>query len=123
DAYDLTAGLAARYRIFQRLTASARVGLGAQRVRVAVDPHTGPDAGGDEPPYDHAWGALATAGVALDVFALAHPPFGLGFRFAAGYVAARPLAVNLHVDPPDGAITLAMTSAALGHLDLSGPSV
>jgi hypothetical protein len=123
ETYDLTAGLAARYRIFPRLTASARVALGAQRVRVAIDPRTGPDAGGDEPPYDHAWGALATAGVAVDAFALAHPPFGLGVRVEAGYVAARPFAVTLHVDPPDDAITLAMTSAALGHLDLSGPSV
>jgi len=121
DSYDLTAGLAARYRIFQRLTASARVGLGAQRVRVAIDPHTSPVL--DEPPYDHAWSALATAGVALDAFALARPPFGLGVRVEAGYVAARPFGVNLHVDPPDGAITLAMTSAGLGRLDLSGPTV
>lgn len=122
DTYDLTAGLAARYRIFQRVTASARVALGAQRVRVAIDPHTGLDSGGDEPPYDHAWGAVATAGVALDAFALARPPFGLGVRFEAGYVAARPFGVTLHVDAPDDALALAMTSAALGHLDLSGPS-
>lgn len=121
DAYDLTAGLAARYRILQRLTASARVALGAQRVRVAIDPHGGPT--GDEAPYDHAWGALAAAGVALDGFLLARPPFGLGLRVEAGYVAARPFAVDLHVDPPDGTNTLAMTGASLGRLDLSGPSV
>ena len=121
DSYDLTAGLAARYRIFQRLAASARVALGAQRVRVAIDPHAASAL--DEPPYDHAWSALATAGVALDAFALARPPFGLGIRVEAGYVAARPFDVNLHVDPPDGAITLAMTSAGLGRLDLSGPTV
>jgi hypothetical protein len=122
DAYNLTAGLAARYRIFERLTASARVALGAQRVRVAIDPHSGTVAG-DEPPYDHAWGALATAGVAVDVFALARPPFGLGVRLEAGYVAARPFDVNLHVDPPDDAVTLAMISSSLGRLDLSGPSL
>lgn len=116
ETLDLTAGLAARYRLHRLLGASLRLATGAQRVRVALDDHAG------APAYDHAWGARASAAVSLDLFALSRPPLGLGVRLEAGYVAAQHLALTPHTDAPSDALTLAMTSAALGHLDLSGPS-
>jgi len=115
DAIDVTAGLAARYRLLRRVTASARLAVGAQRARVAIDVpgvHT----------YDHGWGAMASAAAALDVFAIARPPFGLGVRLEAGYVAAQSIALTPHPEEKDGTIELTMTSSALGHLDLSGPT-
>ena len=115
DAIDLTAGLAARYRLLRLVTASARLALGAQRARVAIDVpgvHT----------YDHGWGGMASAAAALDVFALARPPFGLGVRVEAGYIAAQAIALTPHPEEKDGTIELAMAASSLGHLDLSGPS-
>ncbi|HEX8106972.1 MAG TPA: hypothetical protein VF516_04545, partial [Kofleriaceae bacterium] len=116
DELGLTAGLAARYHLHRRITAGARVALGAQRVRAAITDSTGTTA------YDHAWGAMASAAAALDVFITTPPRFGLGFRLEAGYVAAQGIALTLHTDRPDDAIPLAMTELSLGHLDLSGPT-
>jgi hypothetical protein len=117
DELGLTGGLAARYRLHRRLTASARVALGAQRVRAAITDSTGTTA------YDHGWGAMASAAAALDVF-LVTPPrrFALGLRLEAGYVATQGIALTLHTDRPGDAIPLAMTELSIGHLDLSGPS-
>lgn len=116
DELGLTGGLAARYRLHRRITAGARVALGAQRARVAITDSAGTTA------YDHGWGAMASAGAALDVFIITPPRFGLGVRLEAGYVAAEGIALTLHADRPDDAISLAMTELSLGHLDLSGPS-
>lgn len=116
DELALTGGLAARYRLHRRITASARVAFGAQRVRAAITDSTGTTA------YDHAWGAMASASAALDVFLLTPPHFGLGLRLEAGYVAAQGIALTLHTDRPGDAIPLTMTELSLGHLDLSGPS-
>lgn len=116
DAIDLTAGVAARYRLVRRVTASARLAAGAQRARVAIDVpgvHT----------YDHGWGAMASAAAALDVFALARPRFGLGMRLEAGYIAAQSIELTPHPEENEGAIELAMLSSSLGHLDLSGPTI
>ena len=116
NTIDLTAGVSARYRLLRRVTASARLAAGAQRARVAIDVpgvHT----------YDHGWGAVASAGAAVDFLALARPPFGLGVRLEAGYIAAQSIALSPHPEENEGAIELAMASSSLGHLDLSGPSI
>jgi hypothetical protein len=115
DELGLTGGLAARYRLHRRLTASARVAFGAQRVRAAIS-----DSGTTA--YDHGWGAMASAGAALDLLLLTPPRFGLGLRLEAGYVAAQGIALTLHTDRPGDAIPLTMTELSLGHLDLSGPT-
>lgn len=115
DALAVTGGVAARYRLHRRITAAARVALGAQRARVAIE-SAGTTA------YDHGWGAMASAAAALDVFLTNRPRFGLGLRVEAGYVAAQGIALTLHTDRPGDAIPLAMTELSLGHLDLSGPS-
>jgi hypothetical protein len=116
DALGLTGGLAARYRLHRRLTASGRVAVGAQRVRAAITDSTGTTA------YDHGWGAMASASAALDVFIVNASRFGLGVRLEAGYVAAQGIALTLHTDRPGDALPLAMTELSLGHLDLGGPS-
>jgi hypothetical protein len=116
DELGLTGGLAARYRLHRRITAGARVALGARRVRAAITDSTGTTA------YDHGWGAMASASATLDVFLVNAPRFGLGVRLEAGYVAAQGIALTLHTDRPGDAIPLAMTELSLGHLDLSGPS-
>lgn len=116
DELGLTVGLAARYHVHRRVTASGRVALGAQRVRAAITDSTGTTA------YDHGWGTMASAAAALDLFITTSPRFGLGFRLEAGYVAAQGIALTLHTDRPGDAIPLAMTELSLGHLDLSGPT-
>lgn len=116
DELAVTGGFAARYRLHRRLTASARVALGAQRARVAITDGTGTTA------YDHGWAAMASAGAALDLFLTTRPRFGLGLRLEAGYVAAQGIALTLHTDRPGDAIPLAMTALSLGHLDLGGPT-
>jgi hypothetical protein len=115
DALALTGGLAARYRVHRRITAAARVALGAQRAGVEVDSAAGVA-------HDHGWGAMASAAAALDVFLTTPPRFGLGLRLEAGYVAAQGIALTLHTDRPGDAIALGMTELSLGHLDLSGPT-
>src|SRR5215468_10537916 len=91
DELGLTAGLAARYRLHRRITAGARVALGAQRVRAAITDRSGTA-------YDHGWGAMASATAALDLFLLTPPRLGLGLRLEAGYVAAQGIALTLHTD-------------------------
>jgi hypothetical protein len=115
DALAVTGGVAARYRVHRRITAGARLAIGAQRARVAIE-SAGTTA------YDHGWGAMASAAAALDLFLTTPPRFGLGLRVEAGYVAAQGIALTLHTDRPGDAIPLAMTELSLGHLDLSGPS-
>jgi hypothetical protein len=116
DELGLTGGLAARYRLHRRITAGARVALGAQRVRAAITDGTGTTA------YDHGWGAMASASAALDLLLITPRRFGLGLRVEAGYVAAQGIALTLHTDRPGDAIPLTMTAFSLGHLDLSGPT-
>jgi hypothetical protein len=116
DELGLTAGFAARYRIHRRITAGARVALGAQRARVAITDGTGTTAS------DHGWGAMASAAAALDLFLTTAPRFGIGLRLEAGYVAAQGIALTPHTDRSGDAIPLAMTELSLGHLDLGGPS-
>lgn len=115
DAVGLTGGLRARYSLHRLVTASARLDLGVQRLRVELG-----DASGSM--SDHGWGALASAAAALDLFALARRPFGIGVRLEAGYVAARAISLTPHRSSPDDVLELAMTELALGGLDLSGPS-
>jgi hypothetical protein len=115
DALAVTGGIAARYRLHRRLSAAARVALGAQRARVDIR-----SAGATA--SDHGWGAMASTAAALDVFLTTAPRFGLGLRIEAGYIAAQGIALTPHTDRPGDAIPIAMTELSLGHLDLGGPT-
>ena len=113
---DLTAGLRARYALHRLITASARIDLGAQRIRLDIDDHAGTSAS------DHSWGPIASAGAALDVFAKASAPFGFGVRIEVGYVLAPGVALDPHRRVPDDMILLPMQDFNIGKLDVGGPS-
>jgi hypothetical protein len=110
-----TAGLRARYLLHRLIAASACAELGAQRVDLGITDHA-------TSASDHAWGRIASAGVALDGFALARPPFGIGVRAELGYVMAQAIELTPHGDTGGDALRLPMTAVPLGHLDLSGPT-
>jgi hypothetical protein len=111
----LTGGLRARYQLHRLIAASARLSLGAQRARVAISSGSGSAS-------DHGWGATASAGAALDLFAVARPPFGFGVRAELGYVVGQAIGLTARRDSPDDVLMLAMDEVALGGLDLSGPT-
>lgn len=113
---DLTGGLRARYPLHRLLVASARIDLGAQRVRVDIDDHASSAAS------DHSWGPIASAGAALDLFAKASAPFGFGVRVEVGYVLAPGLSLDPHRRVSGDVIMLPMTDFALGKLDVGGPT-
>jgi len=111
----VTGGVRMRYWVHRLVAASACADLGAQRARLEVDDHQAVAS-------DHRWGAVASGGVALDVFARSRPPFGFGVRAELGYVMAQAIELAPHRDAPNDVVALAMTDLALGRLDLSGPS-
>ena len=113
---DLTGGLRARYALHRLIVASARIDLGAQRVRVDINDHAGTSAS------DHSWGPVASAGAALDVYAKTSAPFGFGVRVELGYVLAPGLSLNPHRRVSDDVLMLPMTDFALGKLDVGGPT-
>jgi hypothetical protein len=114
-SFDLTGGLRARYALHRLIVASARVDLGAQRVRVDI-------AGAGTSASDHSWGPVASAGAALDLFAKASAPFGIGMRVELGYVLAPGVSLTPQREVSDDMILLPSTAFALGKLDLGGPS-
>jgi hypothetical protein len=111
----LTGGLAARYRLHRLITASVRAGFGAQRTSLRI---------GDSPSTQSgsAWGAVAQAGAALDLFATSRPPFGIGVRVELGYAAAQAVGLTLHRDATGIPTPIGVTEPMPGHLDLGGPS-
>ncbi len=114
-ALGFTGGLRVRYPLHRLIAASVRAELGAQRVDLGITDHASSAS-------DNGWGTIGAAGVALDGFALARPPFGIGVRAELGYVMAQAIALTPHGDDGGDALRLAMTAASLGSLDLSGPT-
>lgn len=112
----LTGGLRARYQLHRLIAASARFELGAQRARVAITDHAGGSAS------DHGWGTMAQVGAAFDLFAVTRPPFGIGMRAELGYVAAQAISLTARRDTGGDTLMLPASEAALGNLDLSGPT-
>jgi hypothetical protein len=112
----LTGGLRARYQLHRLIAASAHVALGAQRARVAISDHAGTSAS------DHGWGTMAQASAALDLFAVARPPFGIGLRAELGYAMAQAISITPRRATSGDVLVLPMDEAALGSLDLSGPT-
>jgi hypothetical protein len=110
----LTGGLRARYQLHRLIAASAQLALGAQRARVGIT-------GGGAAASDHGWGTMAQVGAALDLFAAARPPFGIGVRAELGYVAAQAISLTARRDADSDTLMLPVDEVALGNLDLSGP--
>jgi|GEM_PF-2485753 len=113
---DLTAGLRVRYALHRRLSASARVSGGAQRTSVEIS-------GNGARATDSTWGAMVATTLAVDFLAVAAPRFGLGLRAELGYVRAQAQSITLHDDTASTALQLPLMDAALGRLDLSGPTL
>lgn len=115
DTLDVTGGLRARYALHRLVFASARIDLGAQRVRLGID-------GAGTSTSDHGWGGVASAAVALD---MTTPPGrgALGIRVEAGYVIAQAISLSPHRSVSDDVLMLEMTDAGLGKLDLGGPTL
>lgn len=116
DAVALTAGVRLRLPLHRLIAASAHAGLGAQRVRVAID---APGASAT----DHGWGGLASASAALDLLAVARPRFGFGVRAELGYVVARPIAITPARTSSDDVLMLPISDVSLGEIDLSGAAL
>jgi hypothetical protein len=112
----LSAGGRARYRLHDRVAASARLDLGAARTRLRLEDAMGRAAA------DARWAGIATVAVGLDLLAIAGPRFALGLRAEVGYVAARAPALTASPDSgdDDDVIRLPMSETSLGHLDLGG---
>ena len=114
----LSGGLRARYPLHRLIAASAHFDLGAQRARVAITDH----GAGSGTASDHGWGTMAQVGAALDLFAVARPPFGIGVRAEFGYVVAQAISLTARRDVSGDVLMLPAAEVALGSLDLSGPT-
>jgi hypothetical protein len=115
DTLAFTLGGRARYAWHPRIVASARLDLGTARTALALrdgQGHTADDAG---------WGATTSAAVGLDLYAVRGSRFALGIRLELGAVATS--SIPLTATPAsgsEGTLTLEMTAASLGELNLSG---
>ena len=114
-ALGFTGGLRARYALHRLVAASARAALGAQRVDVEITDHAASAS-------DHGWGTIASVGAALDLFAVARSPFGVGVRAEVGYVMAQAIELTPRGESSGDALRLPMSELPLGSLDLSGPT-
>jgi hypothetical protein len=108
---DGTAGVRLRYRLHRLVAASARLDAGVQRAAIEISDAT-----------DTTWGAMASTALAVDLLAVARPDFGLGVRAELGYVRAQARSIALHSPTGSEALQLPLMDAALGRLDLSGPT-
>ncbi|HET7504018.1 MAG TPA: hypothetical protein VFK02_23520 [Kofleriaceae bacterium] len=116
DTLDVRVGLRVRYALHRLIAASAQLELGGQRARVAIDDGAGAAVS------DHAWGRMAEASAALDLFAVARPPLGIGMRAELGYAMAQAIELTPRGGSSGDALRLPAMEASLGRLDLSGPT-
>jgi hypothetical protein len=116
-AFQMTVGGGVRYELHPRVAALARLDVGTLRAAVAIRDDAGHSA------CDHGWGAMTSAGVGLDLYAIRRPRFSLGLRFELSAVATSSIPLTATPDSADGdTLQLDMTAAPLGSLNLSGPS-
>jgi hypothetical protein len=116
EALALTGGLGARLALHRLITLSARIELGAQRVRLDIDD-------GSASVSDHAWGRMAAASVALDLIGRPGSRLGFGFRVEAGYAMTEAIGLSPQREVPGDALLLPMSDASIGNLDLGGPTL
>ena len=116
----IVATVRARYAIFSRVAATARVSLGAAHTSLSLTDESGLTVS------DASWAAVASAAAGLDAVLLRHVPYVGSFAVRAELGYARTSAPALTMKPDgsnDGTLHLPMTEASIGHLDLSGPFV
>lgn len=117
STFELALGARARYQLLRRISATARVDLGAAHTSLTLTPESSAEQTAGR------WEPVATAAIGLDVLAIDTPHFGLGVRAELGYVeaAAAPLSLKTQ-NADDGTLHLPATMAPFGHLDVSGPT-
>ena len=116
DALALTGGLGARYALHRLIHLSARLELGAQRVRLDIDD-------GSAAVSDRAWGSVAAASAAIDLIGRLGQRLGFGFRVEAGYTMTQAISLTPHRRIDGDTLMLPMTDASIGNLDLGGPTL
>jgi hypothetical protein len=117
DTLALTVGGQLRYALHRRIVASARLDVGSARAALSIDDDAGHTAS------DHGWGAITSAGLGIDCYAIRGERFSLGLRFELAAVATS--SIPLTATPTSGSddtLALEMTAASLGSLNLSGPA-
>jgi hypothetical protein len=113
-----TAGARAHYPLHRLLAVTARVDLGTARTTLKLSDSSARTAS------DRGWGGVIEAAGGVDLYLVNSPRFALGMRLELGYVAATPVGLSPTTDRSDSTtLTLMMTGASLGHLNLSGPAV
>jgi hypothetical protein len=116
DTLSLTVGGRARYPLRRWIVAEAALDLGSARAAVSLDDGAGHSAS------DNGWGATVKVAAGLEVLLVRTRRVSLGIRLDLGYVEAS--RIGLSATPAsgsDGTLQLAMDTASLGQLDLSGP--
>lgn len=116
SAYVFTVGGHARYAPYSHLALSAGLDVGSQHAALTLTDHNGRTAS------DGGWGVLAKLSIAADLLAYDGPGFSFGLRAELGYVKASGVALTPTSPHDDSTLSIAMTSASIGHLDLGGPT-
>ena len=116
SAYAFTVGGHARYAPYSHLAVSAGLDLGPQHAALTLTDNGGRTA------KDGGWGVLAKASIAVDLLAYDGPGFSFGLRAELAYVKTSGVALTPTSPHDDGTLSIAMTSASIGHLDLGGPT-
>ncbi len=117
DTLAFTAGGGVRYELHPRVAALARLEIGMLRGAVSLRDDSGHSAS------DHGWGAMTSASVGIDLYAIRRSRFSLGLRFELAAVATSSIPLTATPDASDDdTLHLEMSPASLGSLNLSGPS-
>jgi hypothetical protein len=109
----LTAGARLRYTPYRFVAVSAGLALGAQHESVQLIDSA-------DNASDTGWGALARGSLQADLLASSQR-IAFGLRFEVGYVAATGVALTPKQERSGDMLTIPVTNASIGHLDLSGP--
>lgn len=115
-ASTLVVGAHLRYQPYRNLAVGAAVGVGAQHTSLELTDTMGHTAS------DTGWGAVARAGLQVDLLVVDRSSFALGLRGELGYLAASAIELTPRPDRGNGdTLHIPMQEASLGHLDLGGP--
>ncbi len=115
EVQQYTVGARARYALHRRVVGNARIDLGTARAGIDLRDPEGHSA------TDSGWGAITTGSLGLELLAIAHRRFSLGFRLDLGYVVASGIELTAKSAGGDeDTLELDRMESSLGHLELGG---
>lgn len=117
STYALTVGGHARYHLYSHISLIAGVDLGMQHASLTFG-DTAPDQ-----TTDGAWGLMTRGIVAVELLAADSKAWNFGLRVEAGYTLDQKIALSPAAPKDDTELTIMTTTASIGHLDMSGPSI